>query len=86
MIADKGGEHYLDNVKETPDAKITEFSLQDSDGEWHWADAKIEGDMIVVWSDSVDEPKNVRYAYDSNPRVTLYNKEGLPASPFSTTD
>lgn len=86
MIADKGGEHYLDNVKETPDAKITEFSLQDSDGKWHWADAKIEGDMIVVWSDSVDEPRNVRYAYDSNPRVTLYNKEGLPASPFSTTD
>ena len=86
MVADKGGEHYLDPVKETPDAEIAEFSVQDKDGAWHWAKATIDGETVVVWSDEVAEPQNVRYAYDSNPRVNLYNKEGLPASPFTTVD
>ena len=86
MIADKGGEHHLDPVKETPDAAIAEFSVQDTEGNWHWAKAEIDGDTVVVWSDEVTEPKNVRYAYDSYPRVNLYNKEGLPASPFTTVD
>ena len=86
MIADKGGDHYLDSVQETPDAKLSEFSVQDKSGEWHWATAVIDGDTVVVSSDAVSDPTNVRYAYDSNPRVNLYNREGLPASPFTTTD
>lgn len=86
MVADKGGEFYLDPVKETPDAEIAEFAVQDKDGTWHWAKATIDGETILVWSEGVDAPQNVRYAYDSNPRVNLYNKEGLPASPFTTVD
>lgn len=86
MVADKGGDFYLDPVQATPDAAIAEFSVQDKDGNWHWATAAIEGDSVVVWSDDVAEPQNVRYAYDSNPRVNLYNKAGLPASPFTTVD
>ncbi len=86
MVADKGGEFYLDPVKETPDAEIAEFSVEDQDGKWHWAKAAIEGEGVVVWSDDVAQPQNVRYAYDSNPRVNLYNREGLPASPFTTVD
>jgi len=86
MVADKGGEYYLDPVSETPAAEITEFSVQDKDGNWHWAKAMIDDETVVVWSDDVAEPQNLRYAYDSNPRVNLYNKEGLPASPFTTVD
>lgn len=86
MVADKGGEYYLDPVKATPDAEITEFSVQDKEGHWHWAQASIDGKTVVAWSDSVSEPQNVRYAYDSNPRINLYNMEGLPASPFTTID
>ena len=86
MVADKGGVHFLEPVKETPDAEIAEFSVQDKAGKWHWARAMIEGESVVVWSDGVDEPRNVRFAYDSNPRVNLYNKDGLPASPFTTVD
>ena len=86
MVADKGGEYHLDPVSETPAAKITEFSVQDKDGNWHWAKAMIDDETVVVWSDDVAEPQNLRYAYDSNPRVNLYNKEGLPASPFTTVD
>ena len=86
MVAEKGGEHYLETVQETPNAEIAEFSVQDKEGTWHWANGKIDGETIVVWSDEVDDPQNVRYAYDSNPRVNVYNKEGLPASPFTTVD
>ena len=50
------------------------------------AKAQIDGDTILVWSDAVPVPKNARYAAAGfpNPPVNLYNKEGLPASPFST--
>jgi sialate O-acetylesterase len=86
MVADKGGEHYMGPVEELADAELTEFSIQDAEGNWHWADAKIDGNTVVVSSEAVANPKNVRFAYDSNPRVNLYNREGLPASPFTTTD
>ncbi|HQH72668.1 MAG TPA: sialate O-acetylesterase, partial [bacterium] len=48
--------------------------------------ARIEGDAVVVWSDEVKEPVAVRYCWKHNPDGNLYNKEGLPASPFRTDD
>jgi sialate O-acetylesterase len=49
------------------------------------ANAKIEGNTIVVWSPEVKKPVAVRYAFIDNPQgANLYNKEGLPASPFRT--
>jgi sialate O-acetylesterase len=48
-----------------------------------WANAKIQGNNVVVWSDHVAHPVAVRYAWADNPEgANLYNKEGLPASPF----
>jgi sialate O-acetylesterase len=38
----------------------------------------------VVWSTSVHNPVAVRYAWQDNPEVSLYNREGLSASPFRT--
>ena len=50
-----------------------------------WANARIEGDSVVVWSDEVKKPSIVRYAWAENPEgCNLYNKEGLPAVPFRT--
>ena len=50
-----------------------------------WAQAKIEGDRVVVWSEDVKDPKYVRYAWADSPvDPNLFNKEGLPASPFET--
>ena len=86
MVADKGGNHYLDPVQETADARLNEFSIQDNSGNWHWAKAVIDGDQIIVSNEAVKDPQNVRFGYDSNPRINLYNREGLPASPFTTTD
>jgi sialate O-acetylesterase len=48
------------------------------------AEAQIEGDKIIVWSDKVKEPAAVRYGWDNSPVCNLYNKAGLPASPFRT--
>jgi sialate O-acetylesterase len=64
--------------------KLGEFSIAGADRKWVWAEARIEGDTIVVSSPSVPNPKEVRYAWQSNPVATLFNGEGLPAPPFRT--
>jgi sialate O-acetylesterase len=65
-------------------AKLEEFSVAGEDRKWHWADARIEGDAVVVSSPEVPNPQEVRYAWQSNPAATLYNGAGLPAVPFRT--
>ncbi|WP_162052162.1 sialate O-acetylesterase [Pontibacter pamirensis] len=65
--------------------ELSWFAIAGADKEFVWAQARIEGDKVVVWSDEVPEPKYVRYAWADNPDgANLYNKEGLPASPFRT--
>ncbi|HET6170827.1 MAG TPA: hypothetical protein VFE01_11630, partial [Terracidiphilus sp.] len=64
--------------------KLEEFSIAGEDRKWHWADARIHGDTIIVSSPSVPNPKEVRYAWQSNPAATLFNGAGLPAGPFRT--
>ncbi len=61
------------------------FTIAGADKKFVLANAKIEGDKVVVWSDEVKDPKYVRYAWADNPvNPNLYNKEDLPASPFET--
>ncbi len=64
--------------------KPEEFSIAGDDHKWYWADAHVFGDTVVVSSSAVPNPKAVRYAWQSNPAATLYNKAGLPAVPFRT--
>ncbi|WP_416440363.1 sialate O-acetylesterase [Leeuwenhoekiella sp. A16] len=62
---------------------LNEFAIAGADKNFVWAKAKIEGDHVVVWSDEIKDPKYIRYAWADNPdNPNLYNKEGLPASPF----
>jgi sialate O-acetylesterase len=61
-----------------------EFSIAGDDHKWYWASARIEGDTITVSSTSVPNPKEVRYAWQANPKATLFNGAGLPATPFRT--
>jgi len=75
----------LKPTEEVTDAKLTQFAIQADDDKWHWASAKIDGKTVVVSADGVTKPKHVRFGYQSNPvGINLYNKEGLPASPFTT--
>ncbi len=68
--------------------KLDSFAVAGKDQKWHWADSVIVGDSVVVSSQDVPSPVAVRYAWAMNPsqRNLLYNKEGLPASPFRTDD
>jgi sialate O-acetylesterase len=59
------------------------FALAGSDGRYAWAQAEIQDDKVVVRSSDVPDPVWVRYAWADNPAgANLYNREGLPASPF----
>lgn len=62
------------------------FQIAGEDKDFVWAKAVVLGKNVVkVWSDKIPEPKAVRYAWDDNPAgANLKNKEGLPASPFTT--
>ncbi len=61
------------------------FSIAGADKKFRWAEAKIDGDRVVVWCDQIPDPKFVRYGWANNPEgANLYNREGLPASPFET--
>lgn len=61
------------------------FTIAGKDGVWHWADAKIDGETVVVWSDKVSSPTQVRYAFAAKRQwANLFNKDGLPATVFST--
>jgi sialate O-acetylesterase len=66
--------------------KLEGFAIAGKDRKFHWAEAKIDGDSVVVRSDQVADPVAVRYAWANNPATNLYNKAGLPASPFRTDD
>lgn len=69
-----------------PTDKLVGFTLAGEDQEWHDAEAKIEGDTIIVSSPAVTKPVAVRYAWANSPRCNLYNREALPAVPFRSDD
>jgi sialate O-acetylesterase len=61
------------------------IAIAGADKKFVWASAKVEGDHLVVWNDTVTAPVAVRYAWAESPDGSnLYNKEGLPASSFRT--
>lgn len=63
---------------------LTGFRVAGSDGRYFKAEARIEGDTVVVSSPLVPDPAEVRYAWENDPVANLTNREGLPATPFRT--
>lgn len=62
---------------------LSHFAIAGENGRYEWANAEIRNNEVVVWNDQIVNPKSVRYAWADNPDfANLYNKEGLPASPF----
>lgn len=67
--------------------KLLGFTIAGEDGKWYNAAAELRGDKkVVVSSPQVKRPVAVRYGWANFPVVNLYNKEGIPASPFRTDD
>lgn len=91
MVGSKGSakdyreaNQYVEPAKPTPDEKLNHFRLCDENNKWHAAEAVIDGDTIVVTAGSVSNPIGVQYAYNAVPENSnLYNKAGLPATPFA---
>ncbi|QDU26582.1 hypothetical protein ETAA8_16620 [Anatilimnocola aggregata] len=95
MIGSKGLEKdfqqdpgkFVEPARPTPGEKLNHFRLCGKDRKWHAAEAVIVGDTVVVTSKDVPEPVGVQYAYSEAPQnANLYNKAGLPATPFSAVD
>ncbi len=84
MVGKKQG---LKPTEQDKEGKLARFAIAGEDKVWHWANAEIDGDTVIVSSDQVAKPVAVRYAYSMNPAgANLYNKEGMPASPFRTDE
>jgi sialate O-acetylesterase len=65
---------------------LTAFQIAGADGNFVTADAKIEGDSVVVSSGAVPHPLAVQYGWSEYPSCSLYNGAGLPAFPFKTDE
>ena len=80
-----GSKVGMANAQATDDA-LTYFQICGADRKWKWAEAELTGkDTIAVSHPDVANPTVVRYAWSENPEgANLYNKEGLPASLFTT--
>lgn len=79
-------QNAVGGLKTSDGEPVRGFAVAGPDREWHWADARIEGETILLTCDAVPEPVAVRYAWADNPGVNLYNQDDLPAAPFRTDD
>jgi len=75
-----------DGVTPPAPTELTGFAIAGTDQKWVLAKARIDGNTVVVSSDDVAAPVAVRFGWGNCPSINLYNKEGLPASPFRTDD
>lgn len=76
--------HVADGLKSRDADALSEFQIAGSDGNFVNAEAKIDGNTVVVSSSEVAEPKAVRFGWHKLANPNLVNSEGLPASPFQT--
>ncbi|WP_321474997.1 sialate O-acetylesterase [uncultured Paludibaculum sp.] len=60
------------------------FEIAGADHKYVAAEARLDGLTVVLSSPSITQPVSARYAWKDNPETSLYNKEGLPATPFQT--
>jgi len=77
---------YSSGLKTIDGGPLKGFAIAGEDRRFVWADARIDGDTVIVSSPMVPKPAAVRYGWADNPIANLYNKAGLPASPFRTDD
>ena len=87
MVGSKGEEgrpSFVEPAVETKGAVLKHFRLAGRDRVWHDAEAVIDGEEVVVTGKDVPNPVGVQYAYSASPvGANLYNRAGLPATPFA---
>lgn len=66
--------------------KLQGFAVAGDDQRFHWADATIDGDSVLLSSPKVAKPVTVQYAWAATHAwANLFNADGLPALPFRAT-
>lgn len=65
---------------------LSGFVIAGEDHKFVFADARIDGDTVIVSSPAVSKPVAARYGWADFPKANLFNSEGLPASPLRTDD
>lgn len=78
--------HVGSGLEAHGDSQLRGFAIAGVDHKFHWAKARIEGNIVIVSSPDVTKPAVVRYAWGDSPQCNLFNRESLPASPFRTDD
>ncbi len=73
---------HAEGLKAKGGGELKGFAICGNDRKWHWADATIHGDTVVLSSKDVPHPIAVRYDWANNPIGNLYNAAGLPTPPF----
>jgi len=73
-------------VRNSPHSELEGFAVCGANGVWRWADARIDGETVIVDASGVPAPVSVRYAWADNPTCNLVSKAGLPVPPFRTDD
>ena len=76
-------DHVNDGLEFKGDS-LEGFAIAGEDGKFVWAEAEIEGDTVIVSSPEISNPVAVRYGWAKFPTCNRFNKNGFPASPFST--
>ena len=76
---------FNQGLKSSDGQPLKKFEITSDNKNWAWADAKVEGNTVVISSKDHAAPKNARYAWANNPEgANLTNDSGFPASPFTT--
>lgn len=84
LVNAKGGAAWRVKEGSSDGAALVGFTVAGKDKVFHHAKAEIVGSTVVVTSDAVAEPTAVRFGWANHPVCNLFNREGLPASPFRT--
>lgn len=80
-------DHVNGSLRTVDHRRISGFAIAGEDKQWVWAEARIKSkNEVEVWSDAVETPVAVRYAWAHNPVCNLYDSTGLPVTPFRTDD
>lgn len=77
---------HAENGLAVKDGELKGFVIAGEDRQWKPAQARIDGETVVVTASEVPKPVAVRYAWAANPEGNLFNGAALPASPFRTDD
>jgi sialate O-acetylesterase len=75
---------YAEGLKSSDGKPLSFFTIAGADQKFVPAEARIDGDTIVVSSKEVANPIAVRFAWREDAMPNFVNGAGLPASPFRT--